>query len=112
MLERGKTPSTFFRVDTRINEHYERDLTEFKKESELKAAQIRKDRDLAAQMGGTAVDETIQTMASSVNAESGPSSVQSGTLNPSVLSTFVDGSSDDRIPGVPQKKPQPSPVNR
>jgi hypothetical protein len=110
MLERGKTPSTYFRIDTRVNEHYERDLTEFDKESEIKAAQIRRDREIAA---GTYPNETVEAMDAIANAEEGiPATVPTLTLNGAGPSTLLDGSSDDKIPGVPQKKPQPSPVNR
>jgi hypothetical protein len=111
MLERGKTPETYFRIDNRVNEYYERDLAEFDKESEAKAAQIRRDGEIAAETGGAAINETVEATVVMAHSEL-QVTVPTLTLNDAGPSALLDGSSDDKIPGVPQKKPQPSPVNR
>ena len=103
MLERGKTPETYYRTDTRINEHYEKDLAEYEKLEEARAAKVRKDK--AAQASGLQ-DETVRALVA-IDAEDVPD-----VALPTLALSAEAGPSVDRVPGLVQKKPAPSPVDR
>ena len=103
MLERGKTPGTYYRTDTRINEHYEEDLAEYEKLEEARAAKVREDKD--AQARGLQ-DETVRALVA-IDAEDVPD-----IALPTLALNAEAGPSVDRVPGLMQKKPAPSPVER
>jgi hypothetical protein len=103
MLERGKAPKTYYRTDTRINEHYEKDLAEYEKLEETRAAKVRKDK--AAQASGLQ-DETVRALVA-IDAEDVPD-----VALPTLALNAEAGPLVDKVPGLVQKKPAPSPVDR